>query len=220
VGQKPFPSKGIKKLLNISDQALIEKIRAGDFQAFESLVTRYESKVYRLAIRMLRNPQDAEDALQETFIQVYRGLPGFEGRSTFSTWLFRLATNACLMKIRHRATEPSRLLPLEDYLPRQDQGEIPQMVDWTDRPEDALLSKESREKMMEALEKLPPEYRAVFILRDMEGFSNEETGEALGISIAAVKSRLHRARLALRGMLAEYFERPGELRVPESGLEG
>jgi RNA polymerase sigma-70 factor (ECF subfamily) len=220
VGQKPFPSKGIKKLLNISDQALIEKIRAGDFQAFESLVTRYESKVYRLAIRMLRNAQDAEDALQETFIQVYRGLPGFEGRSTFSTWLFRLATNACLMKIRHRATEPSRLLPLEDYLPRQDQGEIPQMVDWTDRPEDALLSKESREKMMEALEKLPPEYRAVFILRDMEGFSNEETGEALGISIAAVKSRLHRARLALRGMLAEYFERPGELRVPESGLEG
>lgn len=205
--------------MDLSDQVLVDKVKGGDYQAFESLVTRYESKVYRLAIRMLRNPQDAEDALQETFIQVYRGLAGFEGRSTFSTWLFRLATNACLMKIRHRATEPSKMLPLEDYLPRQEQGEIPQMVDWTDRPEDALLSKESREKMMEALEKLPPEYRAVFILRDMEGLSNAETGESLGISVAAVKSRLHRARLALRGMLSDYFERRGELRVRESSLE-
>ena len=156
---------------------------------------------------MLRNPQDAEDALQETFLQVHRGLPGFEGRSAFSTWLFRLATNVCLMKIRHRETEPSKLLPLEDYLPRYEEGEVPQMVDWTIRPEEALLSKESREKMMEALEKIPPEYRAVFILRDMEGFSNAETGESLGISIAAVKSRLHRARLALRGLLSDYFEK-------------
>jgi len=205
--------------LDLSDQALIDKVKHGDYQSFESLVTRYESKVYRLAIRMLRNPQDAEDALQETFIQVYRGLPGFEGRSAFSTWLFRLATNACLMKIRHRSTQPSKLLPLEDYLPRQEQGEIPQMVDWADRPEDALLTKESREKMMEALEKLPPEYRAVFILRDMEGFSNAETGESLGISVAAVKSRLHRARLALRGMLSDYFERRGEIRDRESSLE-
>jgi len=207
--------------LELSDQILVAKVKSGDYQAFESLVNRYESKVYHLALRMLRNPQDAEDALQETFLQVYRGLPGFEGRSAFSTWLFRLATNTCLMKIRHRATEPPKLLPLEDYLPRQEHGEVPQMVDWTDRPEEALLSKESREKMMEALEKLPPEYRAVFILRDMEGFSNAETGESLGISVAAVKSRLHRARLALRGMLSEYFERrgEGEPRVQESGLE-
>jgi RNA polymerase sigma-70 factor (ECF subfamily) len=193
-------------LFELSDSILLEKIKTGDYQAFESLVTRYESKVYRLAIRMLRNPQDAEDALQETFLQVHRGLPGFEGRSAFSTWLFRLATNVCLMKIRHRETEPSKLLPLEDYLPRHENGEVPQMVDWTIRPEEALLSKESREKMMEALEKIPPEYRAVFILRDMEGFSNGETGESLGISVAAVKSRLHRARLALRGLLSNYFE--------------
>jgi RNA polymerase sigma-70 factor (ECF subfamily) len=192
--------------LDISDQALVEKIRSRDYHAFEDLVNRYESKVYRLAIRMLRNPQDAEDALQETFLQVYRGLNSFEGRSAFSTWLFRLATNVCLMKIRHRETEPSKLLPWEDYLPRHEEGEHPQIVNWTDRPEEVLLSKESREKMLEALEKLPPEYRAVFILRDMEGFSNSEAGEALGITVAAVKSRLHRARLALRGMLAEYFE--------------
>lgn len=192
--------------MDISDQALVEKIRSRDYHAFEDLVNRYESKVYRLAIRMLRNPQDAEDALQETFLQVYRGLNSFEGRSAFSTWLFRLATNVCLMKIRHRETEPSKLLPWEDYLPRHEEGEHPQIVNWTDRPEEVLLSKESREKMLEALEKLPPEYRAVFILRDMEGFSNSEAGEALGITVAAVKSRLHRARLALRGMLAEYFE--------------
>jgi RNA polymerase sigma-70 factor (ECF subfamily) len=167
---------------------------------------------------MLRNPQDAEDALQETFLQVFRGLPGFEGRSQFFTWLFRLATNVCLMKIRHRETEPSKLLPLEDYLPKQEGGEIPQMGDWADRPEDALLSKESREKMMEALDKLPPEYRAVFVLRDIEGFSNSETGQSLGISVAAVKSRLHRARLALRGMLSGYFESKQISRGLESSL--
>jgi RNA polymerase sigma-70 factor, ECF subfamily len=214
----PFFWRGIK-LFELSDSVLLEKIKTGDYQAFESLVTRYESKVYRLAIRMLRNPQDAEDALQETFLQVHRGLPGFEGRSAFSTWLFRLATNVCLMKIRHRGTEPSKLLPLEDYLPRQENGEVPQMVDWTIRPEEALLSKESREKMMEALEKIPPEYRAVFILRDMEGFSNGETGESLGISVAAVKSRLHRARLALRGLLSDYFEMEEGSKRLGSGME-
>jgi RNA polymerase sigma-70 factor (ECF subfamily) len=191
--------------LDLTDQTLVEKINTGDYQAFESLVNRYESKVYRLSIRMLRNQEDAEDALQETFLQVYRGLKSFEGRSTFSTWLFRLATNVCLMKIRHRATEPAKFLPIEDYLPRHEAGEHPQMIDWSDRPEEALLSKESREKMLGALEKLPPDYRAAFILRDMEGFSNAETGEALGISVAAVKSRLHRARLTLRGLLSSYF---------------
>jgi RNA polymerase sigma-70 factor (ECF subfamily) len=206
-------------LFDLSDPILLEKIKTGDYQAFEALVTRYESKVYRLAIRMLRNPQDAEDALQDIFLQVHRGLPGFEGRSAFSTWLFRLATNVCLMKIRHRETEPSKLLPLEDYLPRQEDGEIPQMVDWTTRPEEALLSKESREKMMGALEKLPPEYRAVFVLRDMEGFSNAETGESLGISVAAVKSRLHRARLALRGLLSDYFEMEEGSKRLGSGME-
>jgi RNA polymerase sigma-70 factor (ECF subfamily) len=206
-------------LINLSDQSLIEKVRGGDYQAFEFLVTRYEAKVYRLAIRMLRNPQDAEDALQETFLQVFRGLAGFEGRSQFSTWLFRLATNVCLMRIRHRETEPSKLLPLEDYLPKLEEGEGLSMVDWADRPEDALLSKESREQMMGALDKLPPEYRAVFILRDIEGFSNAETGESLGISIAAVKSRLHRARLALRGMLSEYFQQKQDFGGLETRVE-
>ncbi|MCJ7495124.1 MAG: sigma-70 family RNA polymerase sigma factor, partial [Deltaproteobacteria bacterium] len=95
--------------MDISDQVLVEKVKAGDFQAFEAMVNRYEGKVYRLSMRMLRNQQDAEDALQETFLQVYRGLKNFEGRSSFSTWLFRLATNVSLMKIRHRQTEPSKL---------------------------------------------------------------------------------------------------------------
>ena len=195
--------------MDLSDQALVEKAKTGDYQAFEALVNRYEGKVYRLSMRMLRNQEDAEDALQEAFLQVYRGLKGFEGRSSFSTWLFRLATNVCLMKIRHRETEPARLLPLEDYLPRHEEGEHPHIQDWPDKPEEVLLTKESREKMLEALEKLPPEYRAVFILRDVEGFSNAEAGEALGISVAAVKSRLHRARLTLRGMLSDYFEKMG-----------
>lgn len=194
--------------MDISDQALVEKAKTGDYQAFEALVNRYEGKVYRLSMRMLRNQEDAEDALQEAFLQVYRGLKGFEGRSSFSTWLFRLATNVCLMKIRHRETEPAPLLPLEEYLPRHEE-EYPHIQDWPDKPEEELLNKESREKMLEALEKLPAEYRAVFILRDVEGFSNAEAGETLGISVAAVKSRLHRARLTLRGMLSSYFEKMG-----------
>lgn len=192
--------------MDLQDQALIDKINAGDFQAFEALVNRYEGKVYRLAMRMLRNQQDAEDALQEAFLQVYRGLKSFEGRSNFSTWLFRLATNVCLMKIRHRGTEPTGMVPLEDFLPQHEQGNQPSLQEWPEKPEEILLTKESREKMMEALDQLPADYRAVFILRDIEGFSNAEAGEALGISVAAVKSRLHRARIALRGMLAEYFE--------------
>jgi RNA polymerase sigma-70 factor (ECF subfamily) len=193
--------------LDLQDQALIEKIKGGDYQAFEALVNRYEGKVYRLAMRMLRNQQDAEDALQESFLQVYRGLKTFEGRSNFSTWLYRLATNVCLMKIRHRETEPAGMLPLEDFLPRHEDGEQPTLQEWPEKPEEILLTKESREKMMEALGRLPAEYRAVFILRDIEGFSNAEAGESLGISVAAVKSRLHRARIALRGMLADYFEK-------------
>jgi RNA polymerase sigma-70 factor (ECF subfamily) len=193
--------------LDFSDQALIEKVRTGDYQAFEALVNRYEGKVYRLSMRMLRNQEDAEDALQETFLQVYRGLKSFEGRSTFSTWLFRLATNVCLMKIRHRETEPAKLLPLEEYIPQHEEAGHPQIQDWPDKPEDLLLNKESQEKMLEALEKLPADHRAVFVLRDIEGFSNSEAGEALGISVAAVKSRLHRARLALRGMLSSYFQK-------------
>jgi len=193
--------------LDFSDQPLVKKAQQGDYYAFEALVNRYEGKVYRLAMRMLRNQEDAEDALQETFLQVYRGLRGFEGRSTFSTWLFRLATNVCLMKIRQKETQPAQLLPLEEYLPQHEEGVHSQIQEWPEKPEEELLNKESREKMLEALEKLPADYRAVFILRDIEGFSNAEAGEALGISVAAVKSRLHRARLALRGMLAGYFQR-------------
>ncbi|MGA2958243.1 MAG: RNA polymerase sigma factor [Thermodesulfobacteriota bacterium] len=125
--------------------------------------------------------------------------------ATSQTRLARGYTQRC----RHRETEPAKLLPLEDYLPRHEEGGHPQIFDWTDRPEEALLSKESREKMLEALEKLPADYRAVFILRDMEGFSNAETGETLGLSVGAVKSRLHRARLTLRGLLQNYFEKEG-----------
>jgi RNA polymerase sigma-70 factor (ECF subfamily) len=110
------------------------------------------------------------------------------------------------MKIRHRGTEPTGMVPLEDFLPQHEQGNQPSLQEWPEKPEEILLTKESREKMMEALDQLPADYRAVFILRDIEGFSNAEAGEALGISVAAVKSRLHRARIALRGMLAEYFE--------------
>src|SRR4030043_2297686 len=134
-------------MLDLSDQTLVEKVKKGDYQAFEGLVNRYEGKVYRLAMRMLRNQEDSEDALQETFLQVYRGIESFEGRSNFSTWLFRLATNVCLMKIRHRGTEPTGMVPLEDFLPQHEEGNQPSLQEWPEKPEEILLTKESREKM-------------------------------------------------------------------------
>jgi len=157
-------------------------------------------------MRMLRNQQDAEDALQETFLQVYRGLKSFEGRSNFSTWLFRLATNVCLMKIRHRGTEPAGMLPLEDFLPRHEEGEQPSIQEWPEKPEEILLTKESREKMMEALDNCLPIIGPFSSCGTLRGFQRRG-GRSPGDFGGGRKIRLHRARIALRGMLAEYFEK-------------
>jgi RNA polymerase sigma-70 factor (ECF subfamily) len=183
--------------------AFLKKLRAGDSVAFAQLVEANQRAVYNLALRMLNDPQEAEDVLQETFLSAYKALPGFEGRSSLSTWLYRIASNASLMRLRKKRPETTSIdEPLEleegESLPRQ-------FVDWSSVPEDELLNGESRRMMDEAVAELPEGLRIVFVLRDIEGLSTQEAGEVLELSEAAVKTRLHRARLALREKLSAYF---------------
>ncbi len=186
-----------------AEDVFLQKLRAGDPVAFAQFVKENQGKVYNLALRMLNDPQEAEDVLQETFLSAYRALPDFEGRSSLSTWVYRIASNASLMRLRKKRPDTVSVdEPLEldagDSLPRQ-------FVDWSSLPEDELLTDEARQVMDEAVAELPESLRIVFILRDIEGLSTEETGDVLGLSEGAVKTRLHRARLGLRERLSAYF---------------
>jgi len=178
-----------------------------DARAFGELVTRYEGKVYSLSLRMLRNPEDAEDVLQDTFLRAYRGLKSFRGNSTFSTWIYRIAANSALMRLRKKQLPT---VSIEDA----DEREAPlNIVDWKPGPVEQLLTEETREAMEQAVEALPPEFRQVFILRDVEELSNAEVAEILDLSVAAVKSRLHRARLKVRNRLIAHFQEHGPRRA-------
>lgn len=188
-----------------TDLELVRAAQRGDQRAFAQLVEKHEARVYNLARKMMREPQDAEDVLQETFLSVFRHLNAFKGDSSFSTWLYRIATNAALMKLRARKPPPLSLDEPADadgveMLPRE-------IVDWGITPEDALLNDEVRAQMDRAVAALPEALRAVFVLRDIEGLSAQETADVLSISIPNVKTRLHRARLMLRENLSEYFKR-------------
>jgi RNA polymerase sigma-70 factor (ECF subfamily) len=185
-----------------TDKELVRAAQAGDQTSFRELVTRYEGKVYRLALKMVRDPQDAEDVLQETFINVYRHLDTFRGDSEFSTWIFRIATNASLMKLR--SAKPT--LSLDGASSDTEEEVFPlELADWSGAPDEMLLNSEIRAQMDAALAQLPETLRAVFILRDVQGLSIQETARVLDISIPNVKTRLHRARFALREKLACYF---------------
>jgi RNA polymerase sigma-70 factor, ECF subfamily len=180
----------------------LDALRAGDRAEFARLVESYSGMIYRLAVKMLEDAQDAEDVLQETFIKAYRGLAAFDGRSSLSTWLYRIAANESLMALRRRKNAPASLDEAWDGQPEQ---EPQQIVDWRSLPEDELLSTEGRAYLDRAIDALPPSLRVVFLLRDIEGLSTQETGEALGLSTEAVKTRLSRARLRLREQLTSYY---------------
>jgi len=193
----------------------LEALRAGDKAEFARLVETYSGVIYRLAARMLEDPQDAEDVLQETFLKAYRNLSTFDGRSSLSTWLYRIATNEALMFLRRRKhTTVSIDEPLEGDEQEQEPAQI---VDWCCMPEGELMSSEARAYMNKAVEGLSPALRAVFLLRDIEGLSTQETGEVLNLSEMAVKTRLSRARLRLRELLSEYY---GERMARPYPLEG
>jgi len=185
--------------LEISLEALI----AGDRAEFARLVDAYSSPIYRLGLRMLGTPQDAEDVLQNTFLNVLTHLSTFEGRSSLSTWLYRIAANEALMLIRKKKPEVN----MDDaQAGENDEGLLPtQFVDWSALPEDELLSGEGKKALDSAIETLPESMRIVFLLRDVEGLSIKETADALNLTETNVKTRLLRARMLLREQLSAYY---------------
>jgi RNA polymerase sigma-70 factor, ECF subfamily len=189
-----------------SEPFSLEALRAGDRAEFSRLVETYSGLIYRLALKMLSHPQDAEDVLQETFLKAFRGIKNFDGRSSLSTWLYRIAANESLMSLRKHKTP---LVSLDEPSGSEEEMQEPlEIVDWCCLPEKELLSGEARLHLDRAIENLPPNLRIVFLLRDIEGLSTLETGEALNLSETAVKTRLSRARLRLREQLSGYY---GEL---------
>ena len=181
----------------------VDALKAGDRAAFAQLVESYSPHIYRLALKILNDPQDAEDVLQETFIKALKSLPSFEGRSSISTWLYRIAVNEALMLLRRQKPEAVSLdMEKEDA---EGQIEPVEIVDWCCLPEGELLSSEARHFLDEAIQKLSPALKAVFILRDIEGLSVKETAEALGVTEAVIKTRTLRARLKLREELSVYY---------------
>jgi RNA polymerase sigma-70 factor (ECF subfamily) len=192
-----------------NEHALIEASRSGDPAAVDELVRANQGRVYNFALRMCRNAEDAKDILQETFLGMLRSIKDFRGESKFTTWLYRIASNACLKKRRRGVfePEPQQELSLDELMPRPGpDGRKPEIADWSQDAERALLRGELSERMEAAIDRLPREYKVVLVLRDVEGFSAEETAKMLELSVPAVKSRLHRARVFVRRELAGYFQ--------------
>ena len=190
------------------ESVLVTRARAGDAQAFTELVNHYERKIYRLAKHITQNDEDAEDVLQDAFLKAYEHLPNFQGNSKFYTWLVRIAVNEALMKLRKRRSD--RTVPLDEPVDTGEEMVKREVAVWEDNPEERYSHEEMQRILDEAVQTLKPDFRTVFTLRDIEELSTEETAEALGISVPAVKSRLLRARLALREKLTRQFKRKGE----------
>lgn len=185
----------------MNESELIEKAKAGDKKSLAELVKKYENTVYNFAFKICRDPEKAENTMQETFLSMVKSLRQFDGKSKLSTWLYRIVMNHCLMELRKKKY---------NFVSLDDDNETPEGVlipDWSSVPSDVVENDELRKILDEAISKLSPEYRAVFILRDVNGLSTEETGKIAQLSVPAVKSRLHRARAFLRNELSRALEK-------------
>jgi RNA polymerase sigma-70 factor, ECF subfamily len=185
-----------------TDEVLVQRAQGGDTAAFDELVRRYTQIVYRVLYKILRHEEDTQDALQDTFVSAYRALPRFRQDARFSTWIYRIATNAALMKTRGRKNNMVSL----DH-PTEDEGaqrawELP---DWSATPDEEIMTDETRRIMEEAIQSLPAEQRAAFVLHDIQDLSSAETAQAMGITVSAVNSRLHRARVFLRDRIGRHL---------------
>ena len=210
----------LKKLINIivtkndeymsdkSDEELVNLYtKTGNENAFDEIVSRYANKIYGFALRITRNSSDAEEVFQEVFLTLTKKLDTFRGESKFSSWLYRVTVNASYMYLRSQKKHESNI-SLENYYPYDEKGTLMGRVmekDWSSRPDIIIFSNEALKIIDKSINELPESYRTVFHLRDVEGLSNEEVADILEISIPAVKSRLHRARLFLRDRLSDYF---------------
>jgi len=188
---------------NKEDMLLLERIRAGDRSGCDECVRRHAPGIYRLALRLTRNEAEAEDVMQETFLSAFKGIDRFDGRAELRTWLYRIAYNAAMMRLRRTRRDH---VPLDEASEPDDGTPVPQeLYDWSQVPERELEKTELRAHMEKAIGDLPGRLRTVFVMRELEDLSTEDTAQALGISAEAVKTRLHRARLWLRERLAGYF---------------
>lgn len=192
------------KNAGVEDTVLIEQFSKGCEASFEEILRRYETKVHNLALRLTRNTQDAEEVLQDVFVTVYRKIDSFEGKAKFSSWLYRITVNAAFMKLRKRRQDQS--VSLTDMLSQIQNMEIPHQTSFGARCDSRAVNGQIREALEGAIGRLPEDYRAVFVLRDVDGLSNKEVGELLNLSIPAVKSRLHRSRLMLRKRLTRFYD--------------
>jgi RNA polymerase sigma-70 factor (ECF subfamily) len=192
----------------IDEAVLVAQAKDGDTRAFGELVRRYEGKIFRLANHITQNREDAEDVLQETFMKAYEHLEQFKGDSKFYTWIVRIAVNQALMKLRRRKTDKS--VSLDEQIDTGEDTVVREIAAWGEDPEQRFSREELGEILDGAIDSLEPPYRSVFVLRDVEDLSTEETAEALGLSVPAVKSRLLRARLQLREKLTRLFKRKGD----------
>lgn len=193
---------------SFDESALVARAKAGDDQAFTELVNHYERRIFRLAKHITQSDEDAEDVLQESFMKAYGNLETFQGNSKFYTWLVRIAVNEALMKLRKRKSD--KTVSLDEQLDTGEDTVVREIAVWDETPEQRYSQDEMRGILDQAVESLEPIYRVVFQLRDVEELSTEETADALGISIPAVKSRLLRARLQLREKLTRFFQRKGD----------
>jgi RNA polymerase sigma-70 factor, ECF subfamily len=202
----PNPHRLPSTIAREDEHLLVAAAKSGDVTAFEELVSRYERKIFRLTLNITGNREDAEDAMQDAFLKSYSHLKTFQGDSRFYTWLVRIAANEALMRLRERRPNQFSLdEPVagdEDLMPRE-------LRDWGPGPEQRFAQVEMREILSSVIEELEPDYRMVFVLRDIEELSTEDTASALGVSVPAVKSRLLRARLKLRQKLDRYFKQGG-----------
>jgi RNA polymerase sigma-70 factor (ECF subfamily) len=187
-----------------TEMALVHAAKAGDLNAFEQLVKRYDRNVFRIAQHITQNREDAEDVVQDAFLKAFKNLKNFQENSKFYTWLVRIAVNEALMKLRRRKT--SKTVSMDEDV-ETEEGSVPrEFADWAPNPEQQFNQAELNDILTRTIQGLPSGFRTVFVLRDVEGMSTEETAEMLGLSVPAVKSRLLRARLQLRDRLSKYFK--------------
>jgi RNA polymerase sigma-70 factor, ECF subfamily len=200
VPPRPLPSQVVKD----DEPLLVAAAKSGDIAAFETLVGRYEHKIFRLTQNITQNREDAEDSMQEAFLKAYEHLGEFQGNSRFYTWLVRIAVNQALMKLRKRRPN---VVSLDEEVDTGEDMVTREVEDWGPSPEERYEQTELSQILSTVVGELDPGFRIVFQLRDIEELSTEETAEALGLSVPAVKSRLLRARLKLRQKLNRYFRR-------------
>jgi RNA polymerase sigma-70 factor (ECF subfamily) len=192
----------------LDELALVEQARAGSAEAFTALIHRYEGKIFRLAMNITGNREDAEDVLQETFLSAYEHLDRFRGDSKFYTWIVRIGVNESLMKLRKR--KQTAAVSIDQEIDTGEETLVREIAAWGENPEQRYSREELRAILDKVVQSLPSPFRSVFVLRDIEELSTEETAEALGLSVPAVKSRLLRARLQLREKLTRFFKLKGD----------